>query len=616
MDLSVSILSEVVSYLKYARFIPELQRRETWDEIVSRNKNMNIRRYPHLREQIETAYKFVYEKKVLPSMRSLQFAGKPIEITPTRLYNCCYLPMDHPDAFSEVMFLLLCGTGVGYSVQRHHVAKLPPIIVPTRSKRFLVGDSLEGWADAVRALIKAYFKGRALPDFDFSDIRPKGAPLKTSGGIAPGPEPLKDCLHHVKKVLDRKQTGERLTPLEVHDINCHIADAVLAGGIRRSAMISLFSFNDEEMLTSKFGKWYELNPQRARANNTTVILRHKITREEFAALWEKIRLSGSGEPGFMFSNDQEWGLNPCGEISLRPHQFCNLVTINVSDVTEQEELNARAKAAAFIATLQAGYTNFHYLRNTWKQTTEKEALIGVSMTGIASGGVLYLDLREAAEIVKKENVLVAKEIGIKVAARCTTVKPEGTSSLILGSSSGIHAWHSPYYIRRMRIGKNEPIYDYLSNYHPELLEDDYFKPKEQAVIAVPQKSPENAITRNESALDLLNRVYYVYTNWVRPGHKRGHNTNNVSTTVTIKEHEWDDVGNWMWENKHNYTALSILPYSEHSYVQAPFEEITEDEYSNLIDSLSSITLDEITEHRDATQMKQEPACSGGACEIV
>jgi ribonucleoside-diphosphate reductase alpha chain len=464
--------------------------------------------------------------------------------------------------------------------------------------------------------MKAYFKGRALPEFDFSDIRPKGAPLKTSGGIAPGPEPLKDCLHNVKKVLDRKETGDKLTPLEVHDINCHIADAVLAGGIRRSAMISLFSFNDEEMLTSKFGKWYELNPQRARANNTTVILRHKITQEEFAALWDKIRLSGSGEPGFMFSNDQEWGLNPCGEISLRPHQFCNLVTINVSDVTDQEELNARAKAAAFIATLQAGYTNFHYLRNVWKYTTEKEALIGVSMTGIASGGVLYLDLREAAEIVRKENLLIAKEIGIKVAARCTTVKPEGTSSLVLGSSSGIHAWHSPYYIRRMRIGKNEPIYDYLANYHPELLEDDYFKPKEQAIIAVPQKAPENAITRNESALDLLNRVYYVYTNWVRPGHRRGHNTNNVSTTVTIKEHEWEDVGQWMWENKHNYTALSILPYSEHSYVQAPFEDITQEEYNELIGSLSSVDLTKITEQRDATQMKQEPACSGGACEII
>jgi ribonucleoside-diphosphate reductase alpha chain len=616
MDLSVSILSEIISYLKYARFLPELQRRETWEEIVFRNKNMHIRSYPQLRKQIETAYKFVYDKKVLPSMRSLQFAGKPIEITPTRLYNCCYLPMDHPDAFCEVMFLLLCGTGVGYSVQKHHVAKLPPVVVPTRSRRFLVSDSLEGWADAVRALMKAYFKGRALPEFDFSDIRPKGAPLKTSGGIAPGPEPLKDCLHNVKKVLDRKETGDKLTPLEVHDINCHIADAVLAGGIRRSAMISLFSFNDEEMLTSKFGKWYELNPQRARANNTTVILRHKITQEEFAALWDKIRLSGSGEPGFMFSNDQEWGLNPCGEISLRPHQFCNLVTINVSDVTDQEELNARAKAAAFIATLQAGYTNFHYLRNVWKYTTEKEALIGVSMTGIASGGVLYLDLREAAEIVRKENLLIAKEIGIKVAARCTTVKPEGTSSLVLGSSSGIHAWHSPYYIRRMRIGKNEPIYDYLANYHPELLEDDYFKPKEQAIIAVPQKAPENAITRNESALDLLNRVYYVYTNWVRPGHRRGHNTNNVSTTVTIKEHEWEDVGQWMWENKHNYTALSILPYSEHSYVQAPFEDITQEEYNELIGSLSSVDLTKITEQRDATQMKQEPACSGGACEII
>jgi len=619
MELSTSILSDVTVYMKYARFLPREKRRETWQELVTRNKAMHLKRHPHLKDEIEAAYKFVYEKKVLPSMRSMQFAGKPIILNPSRLYNCAFLPMDHPAAFSEVMFLLLSGSGVGYSVQQHHVEKLPQVIKPVKKKRYLIGDSIEGWADSVKVLIKAYFGsngGRYLPLFDFSDIRPKGARLITSGGKAPGPEPLKDCLHNIQKVLDRKETGDTLTALEVHDINCYIADAVLAGGIRRSAMIALFSFDDEEMLTCKFGNWFELEQQRARANNTAVILRHKIQKEEFMGLWDKIRHSGSGEPGFMFSNDQEWGLNPCAEISLRAHQFCNLATINVSDVYEQGELNARARAAATIATLQAGFTDFHYLRDIWKKTTEKEALIGVSMTGIASGGVLKLDMKEAARCVKTENEHIAKETGIKKAARCTTVKPEGTSSLVLGSSSGIHAWHSPYYIRRMRIGKNESIYPYLAMHHSELVDDEYFKPHLQAVIEVPQKAPEGAITREESALNLLHRVTEVYKNWVAPGHRSGHNKNNVSTTVTVKENEWDDVGEWMWEHRGDYTALSILPHTEHVYVQAPFEEIDQERYEQLANHLHKVDLTTVLEFEDDTELQEVLACAGNTCEIT
>lgn len=616
MELAAQILSDVTVHMKYAKYIPEVNRRENWDEIVTRNKLMHVKRYPKLKDEIYAAYQFVHDRKILPSMRSMQFAGKPAAINNARIYNCCFLPMDSYECFSEVMFLLLSGVGVGYSVQSDHVEKLPEIRRPTKTRRYLVGDSIEGWSDAVKVLMKAYFAGRSLPLFDFSDVRPKGARLITSGGKAPGPEPLHDCLHNVRKVLDRKEDGDKLTPFEVHEINCYIADAVLSGGIRRSAMISLFDLNDKEMLTCKFGNWWETNPHLARANNSAVIVRHKIEKDVFMDLWDKIEASKSGEPGFFFTNDKDWGMNPCAEISLRPYQFCNLVTINASDVTDQEDYNERAKAATFIATLQASYTDFHYLRDVWKRTTEKEALIGVSMTGIASGKVLDLSMKDAATVVKKENKRVADLIGINPAARTTTVKPEGTSSLVLGSSSGIHAWHNEHYIRRLRVGKNEAIYNYLLENRPELVEDEFFKPTQQAVIQVPQKAPDGAITRQESAMELLSRVQTVWSDWVRAGHRKGENKNNVSTTVSIKDDEWDAVGNWMWTNRNMYTALSVLPFDDHTYTQAPFEDCDEETYAEMLQSLHEINVDNIVELEDTTEVQDTIACGGGTCEVV
>lgn len=615
-DPSVQILSEVTVFGKYARYLPEKERRETWDEIVTRNMEMHIKKYPHLEKEIKENYKFVFDKKILPSMRSLQFAGKPIEISPNRIFNCAYLPIDDYRAFAETMFLLLGGTGVGYSVQKHHVDQLPEIRKPKKKKRFLVSDSIEGWADAIKALTKAYFIGGSVPDFDFRDIRPKGARLITSGGKAPGPEPLKDCLHNVQKILDRKEEGDKLSALEVHDIVCYIADAVLAGGIRRAALISLFSFDDEEMLTCKYGNWWEQNPQRARSNNSAVVVRHRVKREDFNALWKKIQMSGSGEPGIFFTNDKDYGTNPCAEIALRAFQFCNLCELNASDITSQEDLNARAKAAAFIGTLQAGYTNFHYLRDIWRKTTEKEALIGVGMTGIASGAVLKCNLKEAAEEVKKENERVAKLININAAARCTTVKPSGTSSCVLGTSSGIHAWHNDFYIRRIRLGKNEALYSYLAIYHPELVEDDVLKPHIQAIVSIPQKAPKGAILRTETALDMLERVKKFNVEWVRSGHRSGANFHNVSATVSIMENEWDTVGNWMWDNRKYYTGLSVLPHFDHSYVQAPFENITEEQFIEMYSKLHDIDLSKVIETDDATDAKGELACSGGACEVT
>jgi len=616
MDVTQSILSEITTYMKYAKFRPELNRRETWEELVTRNKEMHQAKFPQLKDEIEEVYKLVYAKKVLPSMRSLQFAGKPIELNNARIFNCSFLPLDDWRAFSEIMFLLLSGCGVGYSVQNHHIEKLPEIKVPTKHKRYLVGDSIEGWADAVRMLCKAYFQGAPLPTFDFRDIRAKGAQLITVGGKAPGPEPLKECLFNLQKIFDRKKNGDKMTSVEVHDMACHIADAVLSGGIRRAALISLFDLDDEDMLTCKFGNWWEENPQRGRSNNSAVVLRHKITEEEFFKLWKKIELSGSGEPGIYFSNDKDWGTNPCCEIALRSFQFCNLCEVNVSNVESQEDLNERVKAGAFIGTLQAAYTNFHYLRDVWQKTTEKDALLGVGMTGIGSGAVLGLDLKKSADVAKEENARVAEIIGVNKAARVTTVKPSGTSSLVLGTSSGIHAWHNDYYIRRIRVGKNEAIYNYLAVNHPELVEDDFFKPTIQAVISVPQAAPEGSILRTENVIDMLERTKKFNVQWVRKGHRKGANTNNVSATVSIQEGEWEEVGNWMWENRETFNGLSVLPYFGGSYTQAPFEDITKEQFDEMAQHLHNIDLSQIVEFTDDTALMDQAACAGGACEIV
>ena len=417
-------------------------------------------------------------------------------------------------------------------------------------------------------------------------------------------------------MFEAKENGDKLTTIEVHDMICHIADAVLAGGIRRAALISLFSADDNEMIAAKTGNWWETAPQRGRANNSVVLLRHRITKEYFQNLWERVKESGSGEPGFYFSNDKDWGTNPCCEIALRPYQFCNLTEVNVSDVESQGELNSRVRAAAFIGTLQAGYTDFHYLRDIWRRTTEKEALIGVSMTGIASGKVLNLDMTEASKVVTMENERVAKLIGVNKAARTTTVKPAGTTSLALGTSSGIHAWHNDHYIRRLRVGKNEAIYTYLSLYHPDMIEDEYFRPHDTAVISVPQKAPEGAIMRTESALQLLKRVAKVSNEWVTPGTRSGQNTHNVSATISVKESEWTDVGEWMWDNRDVYNGLSVLPHDGGTYKQAPFEDCSKETYEAMLETLTAVDLTKVIEADDNTDLSGELACAGpDGCEI-
>ena len=671
---SIELLSDIVVYSKYARYIPSLNRRETWAEIIQRNAEMHARRYPQIADEIFQVYaEFVLPKRIFPSMRSLQFAGKPIEVTPNRIFNCAFSAADHPAIFSETMFNLLGGCGVGYSVQRHHVEKLPPIKPTklTRIKRYLVPDSIEGWSEAIKLLMKSYFKGGRKVLFDFSDIRAKGTELVTAGGKAPGPAPLKECIDIITEKLDRlleandnKPTS--LTPLEVHDIVCYISDAVLAGGIRRSALISLFSLDDDEMLTCKSnfvftttmapvingnmvtlegsyngvrkeiylstsqytdyqesGKlpWFFFEAQRGRANNSVVLEYDKVTKEDFDLVWDRVKDSGAGEPGIYWTNDKDLGSNPCCEISLKSEGYCNLTEIIADGIDTQEEYNARARAGAFLGTLQAGYTNFHYLRQNWQDNAEDEALLGVSMTGIASGDVLKLDMVEAARAAADENERVAGLIGINKAKRITTVKPSGTASLVAGTSSGIHAWHAPYYVRRIRVNKDEAIYAYLNEKLPsEFLEDDCFSPATTAVLAIPVKAPDGAIFRDESPTDLLERVKLVHDAWIANEytHREGENTHNVSVTVSIDTHQWDEVGAWMWANRHHYHGISVLPLDGGTYPQMPFTDSTESEYIRMIDQLDGIDIDltDILETMDTTDLSGEAACSGGGCTIT
>lgn len=659
MDKNLNILGDLVHHMKYAKYDPEKGRRETYLETVERNMQMHIDRHPSLKEEIEEAYEFVKEKKVIPSMRSMQFAGVAIDVNPARIFNCSYLPVTSIDAFNETMFLLLSGVGVGFSVQKHHVEQLPEIRKPIKSRRYLIQDSIEGWADAVKVLMKSYFADRSLPLFDYRAIREKGAQLVISGGKAPGPEPLKKCLNTVQSILDSKKNGEKLTPIEAHDIQCIIADAVLAGGIRRSALISLFSVGDEEMMKCKsiqhavvdevidkvdgsvrvrvnvnntqktvwipeddYKKleeeqklqWFYLYPERARSNNSIVMARSLITEDVFKEKWGVIQKSGSGEPGLYFTNNVELGTNPCCEISLNANQFCNLTSINVSNLENQGDLNERAKAAGFIGTLQASYIDFHYLRPQWKKITEKEALLGVSLTGIASISALDYDFAEAATGVVQENKRVAGLLGINPAKRVTCIKPEGTGSLVLGTSSGIHAWHNTFYKRRIRVGKNEAIYEYLKNELPELVEDEVFGTG--AVITVPVKAPDEAIIRNENVISFLERIKYFTEVWVKPGHNDGMNTHNVSATVSIKPEEWDKVSDWLWDNQDSFNGLSFLPYDSGTYVQAPFEDITAEEFDRFSQYVKSIDLEQVLEIQDNTNLQGELACAGASCEVI
>lgn len=612
-------LSDITVFGKYAKFIPSKGRRENYGEIVTRNKEMHQRKYPELAEAIEYVYRdFVSTKRVLPSMRSLQFGGRPIELAHNRIFNCAYMPAEDYHFFPELMFLLLGGTGMGYSVQRHHVSKLPTVTEPSSRgyHKFQIQDSIVGWSDAIKVVAKAFLKGGALPAFDYRDIREKGSELVTTGGQAPGPAPLKLCVEALVELFSGA-VGRSLKPIEVHDAACIIADAVLAGGIRRAAMISLFDLSDEEMINCKSGNWWETHPYRARSNNSAVLIRGEVTCDEFVHLMGRVEASGCGEPGVYWNNNRDWGTNPCCEIALEPYQMCNLTEINASLIQCQEDYDQASAAAAFIGTLQAGYTDFHYLNPKWRETCERGALLGVSMTGIASRTVTELDMNQAAKVAVETNKQISKAIGIRPAERITTVKPAGTTSLVLGCSSGIHAWHNDYYIRRMRAGKDEELAQYMMKVAPALVEQDVMVPH-QVVLSFPQKAPDGACVRTESIFNLLDRVKKVSQEWVEAGHREGANRHNVSCTISVKDNEWEELTNWMWINREHYNGISVLPYfGAEAYPQLPFEDCTKEVYESLLVHLEAINIDEVFEKDGkAINLAAELACAGGFCELT
>lgn len=655
-------LSDITVFNKYAKFLPKKSRRENYLEISHRNRDMNIRKYPQIANAILDAYaKFVDKKRVLPSMRSMQFGGRPIELAENRIFNCAYFPIEHTRAYAELMFLLLGGTGAGYSVQKRHTNKMHKVKAPESDGeyKFQVQDSIIGWADTIKVVAKAFLNAGTLPIFDYRDIREKGADLVTTGGKAPGPEPLRQCVTLITAIF-RNAIGRRLRPIEIHDICCIVADSVRAGGIRRAAMIALFDRDDQEMLKCKspvtLREWHVVDPvthnvyfiddyqvphtkqlqkwefdflmetktfpwgvvypYRARANNSAVLPRGEVTETEFRDLMQIIQTSGCGEPGIYWTSNPDWGTNPCCEIALRPYQMCNLTTINVSAIHNQEEFNAAASTAAFIGTLQAGYTDFHYLNPQWKITCEEDALLGVSMTGIASGNIDTLDKKEAARSAIKTNQETAAKIGINPALRITTVKPEGTSSLVLGTSSGIHAWHGTYFLRRMRAGKDEALAQYMMEVVPELVEEDVTDPN-QVVLSFPQKAPDNAVTRHETMDEFLERIKDISETWVHSGHIKGDNRHNVSCTVSVKPDEWEALSTWMWKHKNSYNGISVMPFfGSTDYPQAPFEDITKEQYEALLPLLNKINIEHIIElDGSEIDLAGEAACAGSACEI-
>lgn len=506
---------------------------------------------------------------------------------------------------------------LGFSVQKHHVSKLPKIKKGNKTRRYVIGDSKEGWAYAVDSLISGYFGiTKTIPRFDYSDIRDKGTPLKTSGGKAPGPKPLRDCLNAIESILMDKKDGEKLRPIEAHDIMCLIGDSVLSGGIRRSALISLFSRDDEEMLLAKTGDWWEKFPYRGRANNSAVLPRNEVTYDEFVYIFEILKDGGYGEPGFYWTNNVELICNPCAEISLDSNgQMCNLTNVNMVGLQGVYDLYDRVWAATLIGTLQAGYTDFHFLRNQWRETTERDALLGVGLTGIASSDYKKYPLKDLGWLTKLENLRTSEIIGINKAARTTTVKPDGNTSVLLNSSPGVHAWHSKYFVRNVRINKITALYNYLAYNAPNMIEDDIFN-KNEAVISVPIESPEGSILKNEeSSIDLLERVKYLHENWIQPGHRNGDNGNNVSCTVSVKQDEWENVMHWFWNNRYYYNGLSILPYNDHKYKQAPYTEIDESTFKSMDKELVDIDWNKVVDYEDNTTRENELSCAGGVCEI-
>ena len=627
-----------IALSRYARWLENENRRETWSETVDRYFSFMVNALetkhgytpdPKIVEELRDA---VFNRNVMPSMRSVMTAGPALERENVSGYNCAFLPVDNARSFDEAMYILMCGTGVGFSVEYKYINKLPSL--PEKLEKsdtvVIVGDSKEGWAKAYRELLGLLWAGQ-IPQIDISKVRPSGARLKTMGGRSSGPQPLVNLFDFTIQVF-KGALGRSLKPIEAHDIMCKIGEVVVVGGVRRSAMISLSNINDIEMAAAKAGNWWESNAQRALSNNSVAYSR-KPDMAQFIAEWKSLYDSKSGERGIYNvaaaqkqaakfgrrSPDIHYGTNPCSEIILRPYQFCNLSEVVLREEDTVADVTNKVRLASILGTWQSTLTDFKYIRKIWKDNTEEERLLGVSLTGqfghkFFSGqedldqlaGVLG-NLRQWAVDM---NIEEAAKIGIPASAAVTCVKPSGTVSQLVGVSSGMHAWHSDYYIRTVRGDKKDPITQFLKDTGIPS-EDDVMKPNDTTVFSFPVKAPEHAITRDKLTAIQQLEVWLVYQrNWCE--HK-------PSITVSVKEDEWMEVGAWVYKYFDEVSGISFLPYSEHTYVQAPYQEVTKDQYEEMVGKMpKSIdwTALSLYELEDTTTGTQALACVSGECEIV
>lgn len=650
MSADKDAMSEYVFMSRYSRFIARRNRRETWHEAVDRVKDMHINKYPNISEEIAWAFEQVRDKRVLPSMRSMQFGGKPIEDKNSRLYNCTFSIADRIEFFRETMYLLLTGCGVGFSVEFPFVNKLPQLKKLDRKEveHVTVEDSIEGWADSIHSLIDSYVNGYVV-EFVYKKIRKEGAKIR-SGGKAPGHVPLRRALEKCRLILDK--VAERdgiMKPIEVYDIVMHIADAVISGGVRRSATICLFSAEDSEMLDAKTGNWFEETPWRGRSNNSVKLIRSETTKEQFMRIFNKQK--EFGEPGFYFANDVKHGTNPCAEIGLNPFllddhwidigegyvefpkqksgfQMCNLTTINGAKLKTLDDFAIAVKAATIIGTCQAGYTSFPYLGKTTEEICRRESLLGVSITGIMDSPDITLvpeNLQKMAAYAIEVNKEIADRINIPQAARITCVKPEGSSSLLLGTASGIHPRWSKRYFRRIQANRLDPVYQTFQQNNPHACEESVWSTnKTDDVITFCVEAPDGAIINDDiTAIEMLKIVKLVQENWVLPGTARPDSSpglyHNVSNTINVAPDEWDEVADFIYENKDYFTGISMLPKSTNVYQQAPHQQISsgDDElaWSYLSESFQNVNYDMLEEKEDNTVLKQIVACSGGSCDL-
>ena len=618
-----SVYQDVIALSRYARYLPEQNRRETWEETVDRMVNYLQSKNKGLTKEFKEIREAVLNLDIMPSMRLMMSAGEACDRDNIAAYNCSYLAMNNKRAFSECLYILMNGTGVGFSCERQEISKLPaiPEDISVTTDTIVVGDSKLGWAKSFKKLLSSLWEGD-IPTIDYSNVRPAGARLKTFGGRASGPEPLKRLFDFVVESFIAAK-GRKLTSLEVHDIVCMVGEIVVVGGVRRSALISLSNLTDKRMREAKMGAWYNEYAYRGLANNS-VAYTEKPDMEVFMEEWLSLVKSKSGERG-IFNRvasqsqaikqgrepDLNYGTNPCSEIILRDKQFCNLTEVVVRANDTKESLKNKIRLATILGTLQSNLTKFQFLSAEWVKNTKEERLLGVSLTGIMDAKITSKPdpkfLEELRDEANKVNKKYAKILGIEESKSITCVKPSGTVSQLVDSASGIHSRHSPYYIRTIRMDKKDSIYQFLKDKGVQV-EDEAFRPDSTAVFSFPIKSPTNAITRDDrTALEELE-------NWLI--YQRHFCNHKPSVTINVREHEWMEVGAWVYKYFDEISGISFLPHSDHSYQQAPYQECTKEEYQNLLVATpSSIDWSTFREEEDNTEGSQTLACTGNACEI-